>query len=87
MSADFHTDEDIDAIALLIAQGALPVAGMAHLWEDKDGEALPRYGKLKISRLFDNSLARFCQHYFSENFTFDENDFERRFYMPRVVFD
>lgn len=81
---DSDQDDDMEAIATMIAQGK--IAGFGELDNDDSDveERCPR--KRNKLRDFDAAWKRFERFYFSQQPVYSEQDFETRFRMPTAIF-
>lgn len=87
---DGHTESDDcgsddEAIAMMVIDGTLP--GFSIRGEKAVALSFPRVRRANKDRDFNESDRRFTRLYFGENPVYDENDFERRFRMPRGMFN
>lgn len=90
VDANIDSDEDdnlFDDIASLAIQGDIPGFGTDNSSDDSDDE-LPAVARARNkARNFEGSYQRFHRYYFAENPVFNEQDFERRFRMPKRLFE
>lgn len=77
-------NDDIEEVAALIALGQLP--GIQPFEDSSsDEERAPR--RPNKNRDFDEAFKRFQRYYFKDECVYSEADFERRFRMPRALFE
>lgn len=80
-----NKSEDIVVVGALVANGHLPSAGCSELWNGIDHDDLQRTKIGNKARKFEDAFSTFSRKYFAESSTYDKNDSERRFRMPRNV--
>lgn len=84
MSSSSETEELLDAIGAMIADGTMEGVGSGDNWDDTQRFRTRARNK---DRCFWAAEKNFRHKYFDEDAVYDDADFERRFRMPRAVFD
>ena len=84
MNEEDSTD-DMEKVAALVSEGQL--SGFTPLSDSEEDESERAPRQLNKLRDFVGAYHRFKRFYFSHNCVYSENDFERRFRMPRRLFD
>lgn len=91
MSELLYDSDDSDAsdeiIATMLLNGVLPGVRFDDNTEDDEGLPIIRMSSGNKKRAFSDCDARFDRLYFSDLCVYDGRNFERRFRMPRTVFD
>lgn len=77
------SNESAEAVAMMVLDGTIPGIGQSELWEEEK-VCIRRVNK---RRSFKKVNERFEDFYFCEHPVYSNVDFERRFRMPRYVFD
>lgn len=80
----FVEDDDIEVIVTLVSTGQLP--GFSTDYDDESDDD-PRPRKRNKHRDFAAASERYERFYFSEDCVYSNEDFKRRFRMPREAFD
>lgn len=83
MDSDSDFSDIDDIVAQMLLDGSFTVA----VFDESSDDDTPRVRSVNKKRSFVSYDSRFNLLYFNQLFVYTEADFERRFRMPRSVFD